>query len=158
MLSKGANPNGLDDFERVPLEFCESCTSIGILLDYGADISRGNLLHEATGIPDDKVCITQMEFVLRRGVDINARAVYPGEAKLGTRQYNAGMRRTGNEGTALHWAVRGFKIRPEVNLFPRVKWLVERGADREIKDNNRLRPVDYASDQATIDLLSTNRG
>jgi len=158
LLLKGADPNGLDRLKRVPLEFCRSCTSIGTLLDHGADISRSNLLHEVACISDDEACMTQMEFVLRRGADINAQAVYLGEAKPGTRAYNAGVRRTGDGGTALHWAVRGFKTRREVNLFPRIKWLVEQGADREIRDNDGLRPVDYASDQATINLLRTDRG
>ena len=148
LLSKGADPNTLDDFDRVPLELCDSCATIGTLIDYGVDISRAKLLHHATGIVDDKVCIERMEFLLGRGVDINARAVYPGDAEPGSRAYKDGIRQTGNEGTALHWAVRGFLLGGrEVNLLPRVKWLLEKGADRDIKDNKGLKPIDYASDQ-----------
>ena len=135
---------------------CQSCTSIGTLLDYGADISRGNLLHEATSISDNTECITQMEYILERGADINARAVYSGTYKPGTHQYKDGMRQTRTEGTALRWAIRGSKGRREVDLHPRIKWLVERGADTEVEDNMGLRPVDYTSDQAMIDLLNTN--
>jgi hypothetical protein len=95
-----------------------------------------------------------MKLVLGKGIDINARALYPGHAEPGSQVYNYGMKLTGNEGTALHWAVRGFKTRPEVNRVPRVKWLLERGADKDIQDNTGLKPIDYASDQEMINLLS----
>ena len=46
------------------------------------------------------------------------RAVYSGAVEPGSRLYKDGMRLTGNEGTALHWAVRGFMLkRREVDLF-----------------------------------------
>jgi ankyrin repeat protein len=144
LLSKGANPNGLDDFEHTPLELCDSCAAIGVLIDHGADISRASLLHDAISISEDEVCIERMEFLLAKGVDINARAVYYlGDAEPGSRAYSYGMRRTGNEGTALHWAVCGQR---EVKSLPRVKWLLEKGADRDVKDNDELKPIDYAFD------------
>jgi hypothetical protein len=154
LLSKGADPNVLNDFDLLPLDLYRSSTAIGILIDHGADISRAKLLHDATAISDDRECIEQMEFVLGRGVDINARATYPGDAGPGSRGYRNGIENTGNEGTALHWAVRGFRTRPEVNKLPRVKWLLERGADRDIRDNIGLKPIDYASDPDMINLLS----
>ena len=154
LLSKGADLNGLDDFNNIPLGLCSSWEAIEILIKYGADISRANLLHDVTDISDDRECIERMGLVLEKGVDINACALYPGHAELGSEVYNYGMNLTGNEGTALHWAVRGFKIRPEVNRVPWVKWLLERGADKDIQDNTGLKPIDYASDQEMINLLS----
>jgi hypothetical protein len=37
-------------------------------------------------------------------------------------------------GTTLHWAANGFNIHSPIDLPPRVRWLVEKGADTEIKD------------------------
>jgi len=157
LLLKGADPNGLDEFDHVPLQRCDSCAAIGILIDHGADISRGNLLHKATGIPDEEIYICRMEFLLKNGGDIDARAVYSGTVEPGSRLYKDGIRLTGNEGTALHWAARGFMLGGrEVDLLPRVKWLLEKGADTDIQDNNGRKPVDYASDQAMIDLFSSS--
>ena len=144
----------LDDLDNLALERCDSEASIGILLDYGADIRHAKLLHWATGISDDEECIKQMEFVLGKGVDINARATYPGDCPPGSRVYAEGMRRTGNEGTALHWAVRGFVTRREVNRLARIKWLLEKGADKDIRDNKGRKAIDYTSDQEIINLLS----
>ncbi|KIM99200.1 hypothetical protein OIDMADRAFT_56360 [Oidiodendron maius Zn] len=154
LLSKGADPDTLDDLDNLALELCDSDASIGILLDYGADTTHAKLLHWAVGISDDEKCIKQMEFVLGRGVDINARATYPGNCPPGSRVYAEGMRRTGNEGTALHWAVRGWYCAREVNRLARVKWLLEKGADKDILDNQGLKAIDYTSDQEIINLLS----
>jgi ankyrin repeat protein len=154
LLLKGADPDVLDDFDLLPLDFCDSDAAVEILIDHGADISRAKLLHNATDISDDKRCIARMKLILGKGVAIDARATYPGHAEPGSRAYNSGMRRTRNEGTALHWAVRGSSAHPGVNRLSRVRWLLERRADKDIPDNTGLKPIDYASDQEMIDLLS----
>ncbi|KAF4636128.1 hypothetical protein G7Y89_g1958 [Cudoniella acicularis] len=156
LLSKGADPNGLDEFETFPLDICGDNTSIGLLIDAGANVNAANLYQDAVSFIDDESCFERLQYLLERGIDINSQAVYAGIWGPGTHWYKVGMRGTANEGTALHWAVRGFaviKTKPDINLLPRVKWLLDHGANAEIEDNVGKKAIDYAKSQAMIDLL-----
>ena len=156
LLSKGANPNSLDESDLLPLDLCSSTSTMKLLIDHGADVSRVNLLHHAISWPNNTYSEDTLEFLLKVGVDINACAVYTGDAPPGSRVYAHGLRMTGNGGTALHWIVRGFvlKGRPSVDRVVRAKWLLDKGARVDIKDNSGLTPLDYATDQSMIGLLN----
>jgi hypothetical protein len=162
LLLKGADPNGLDHWEHAPLELCDDDDAIIALIDHGANVANGKPLHNAAVIVNDSDCIARMKLLVEHGVDINTRASYPGDTEPdpeapGRDAHSEGMRRTGSEGTALHWAVRGWNWnlrKANVNLLPRVKWLLENGADKAIKDNDGLTPLDYATDPEMVALLS----
>lgn len=154
LLSKGADPNAKDSFGRLPLESCGSVAIVASLLDYGADLKHSNFLHQTTGIVDDDACRAQMELLLNRGVDINDRAENLDNTEPGTLEHQRSMLRMAQAGTALHWAVRGWKLgRRNVDVLPRVKWLLQNGADTEIKDDDGLRPIDYATSKPIRDIL-----
>lgn len=156
LLTKGANPNGLDEFEYHPLYQSQNEAQISLLLEFGADPKQGSLFHKVISFRSIEDCLQRCEFLLKKGIDINLPAMYPGIGEPGTRRYKRGMRFTGNEGTALHWAVRGFytSMYEEVDKLPRVRWLLEHGADPEIKDNVGKRAVDYTDDPVLIALLN----
>jgi ankyrin repeat protein len=158
LLSKGADPNGLDEDDSLPLELCTGLPIIKLLIDSGADVSRVNILQESMTTPNDFYSEEILDFLLEVGVDINARAVYTGEfsTEPDSRLYAQHMQMTGNGGTALHWVVRGWGLRghPKVDLVARAKWLLDRGARVDIKDDNGLIPLDYAVDPLMIDLLN----
>ena len=52
-------------------------------------------------------------------------------------------------------AVRGYPFDDQLKVcrLPRVKWLLDHGADREIKDEQGKSPVDYVEDQEMRDLF-----
>ncbi|KAE8445212.1 hypothetical protein EG329_013584 [Mollisiaceae sp. DMI_Dod_QoI] len=156
LLSKGADPNGLDDFDSVPLNSCGRKSTIKLLISYGADVSRAPMLHHDICCPNHSFTEEHCEFLLSVGVDINARAKYPGDAPPGSKVFRDAASSLLNGGTALHFAVRkyGSKGR-DTNYLPRAKWLLEHGAKLDIKDDRGLTPLDYATDQAMIDLLES---
>ncbi|KAH8650958.1 ankyrin repeat-containing domain protein [Tricladium varicosporioides] len=160
LLLNGADPNGLL-YGKLPFQGCRTNAAIGVLIDYGADIERSNFLHEAITNPDDEECIKRMEFLIQKGVDIDNRAVFVGESEVepGSRAYKRGVAQTLNEGTPLHWAVRMPNASRgwSTDCKPRVKWLLDNGADANIKDNAGLQPIHYAQDEAMEDLLNSHK-
>lgn len=73
LISKGADPNGVDENGYLPLERAHTRTGIATL---GAELSQANLLHDALQIPWENRCIEPMEVLLNVWVDINARALH----------------------------------------------------------------------------------
>ena len=132
LLSKGVNPNSLDDFNNIPLRLYSNQEAIEILIKYSTDISYTNLLYDITNILDNKEYIKRIGLVLKKGVDINAYTLYLGYTEPGSKVYNYSMDLIGNKGTALYQVVRRFKIRPKVNRVLQVKQLLERGVDKDI--------------------------
>lgn len=158
LLSKGADPNGLNESDSVPLNSCDSESTIKLLIDYGADVSRAQMLHHFICCPDHNFTEESCEFLLSVGVDINARAKYPGDAPPGSRVYRDAVRKLLDGGTALHFVVRGFGSRGwNTDPLPRAKWLLEHGAKMDIKDDCGLTPLEYTTNQAMIDLLESYR-
>jgi len=129
-----------------------------ILVDNGADLSRENLLHDALILRDDQNWKGYMEFVIEvLGVDIDALAVYAAEGHIqpGSRFYPKWVTAKGHAGTALHWAVSGFNNSRKLDMIPKVKYLLEYGADVGVRDDQGLTPADYAKDQAMRDVFET---
>lgn len=163
LLSKWADPNSFDAYGITVLGKTNNDVSLKLLVDNGADISREILLHKAVwyGRIEDENWRERMEFLVDvLGVDINAPAVFSGEGRVQptSRNYPWWMKPKGKRGTALHWAVRGFgSRRARRDLRPKVKWLLEKGADANVLDDEGLRPVDYAEDQDMRDLFDFNR-
>ncbi|KUJ10673.1 ankyrin [Mollisia scopiformis] len=157
LLSNGADPNGLDDYHNVPLNICDTESTIKLLVDYGTDLSLAPLLHDFVCFPNHTYSEESCEFLLSVGVDINAPAVYAGHAPPGSKLYQDAAGRLVDGGTALHFLVRGFgrKGRPDVDPIPRMKWLLEHGANVDIKDDCGLTPLDYATEPAMIELLKS---
>lgn len=61
---------------------------------------------------------------------------------------------TWNHSTALHWAVRKHQARRgRMNMLVRIEWLLEHGADGEMRDSKGKRPVDEATDEVLVKLL-----
>jgi hypothetical protein len=120
-----------------------------ILIDNGADLSRENLLHRALQLRDDQNWKGRMKFLIEViGVDINAPAVYGAEGRIrpGSRSYPKWLSAKGHAGMALHWAVSEFNNHRKQDMVPKVKQLLEYGADVDLRDDQGLRPVDYAKD------------
>lgn len=155
LLSKGADPNGLDDYDFVPLTTCESRSAIKILINYGADVSKAPMLQQAICFPDHSFTEEECEFLLSIGVDINARAKFPVDAPPRSKIAKDLTRGLLDGGTALHFVIRGSRGW-DTDRLPRAKWLLDHGAKVDIKDNCGLTPLEYAStDQSMIDLLES---
>jgi ankyrin repeat protein len=144
LLSKGADPNAVDVYNFRPLDCANSVAELELLISHGAKPVKSNALHHAIQTEDDDECYKMMEFLLEKEVNINARALLD---KKGRKK----------GGTALHWAVSGFnapsRMKRATKILPRVKWLLEKGADSEILDEQKKKALDYADDQEMIDLL-----
>ncbi|TVY23550.1 hypothetical protein LHYA1_G007686, partial [Lachnellula hyalina] len=122
LLLKGADPNGLEHWERTPLDcFCDNPASIMTLIDHGANIATGKPLHQAAVIVNDKDCIERMKLLVEHGVDVNVRAAYAGDAPHDCAEYKDGMRRTGKEerhSTGPCVAGPGLSKYPKSTCFP----------------------------------------
>jgi len=94
------------------MELSDNSDAIMALINHGANAATGKALHNAAVIVSDDECMERMKLLVEHGVDINTRAAYPADTPPdpeapGHDAYSRGMRLTGSEGTALHWAVRG---------------------------------------------------
>lgn len=159
LLSNGADPNGLNSFDSVPLHVCDTESTIKLLVDYGADLSLAPILHDFVCFPNHTYSEESCEFLLSVGVDINAPAIYAGHHPPGSKLHDDAARGLLDGGTALHFLVRGYGRvgRPEVDPIPRMKWLLGHGAKMDIKDNCGLTPLDYATEPAMIELLKSHQ-
>lgn len=130
-LEHGADPNIHSDRDGVsPLDIAASISTtavIALFLEHGARVENSNALHAAargrSGIP-------MMGYLLDQGVDINALE-HQHNPEYFERRKHFGF------GTALHCAAqRGSK--------ERIQYLLERGADREIKNTIGYTPAQWA--------------
>lgn len=156
LLSKWANPNAIDEYGHTVLGMTTNEASLNILVQNGADLSREKLLHRALGFSEDRDWKKHMEFLVDvLGVDINAPAVFGGEGHISpdSRWYPRWLEQKGHAGTALHWAVRGFQTSRDLDMKPKVKWLLEKGADPNVLDDEGLTPVECARDQEMRDIF-----
>lgn len=159
LLSKGADPNHVKMYGNVLLEFCEDHTIIDTLLYYGANVKYANVLHRMVSRKSTEDCIREMEWALKTtGVDINARAVHCAQCPkpcTNDEHKSTAIAKIGYGGTALHWAVRGYGFRQldKTCRLPRVKWLLNHGADRGIADDEGKKAIDYADDPGMRQLL-----
>jgi ankyrin repeat protein len=145
LLSRGANPNQIDWTGSHPLHLFRTRQALDLLIDYGADIKGSCLLHSLIHNPEDAICIDLMDFAIGKGIDINAPLNPP-------RVYVAPKWRKKNRSTALHLAVTGESF----SHIPRVKWLLDHGADPLIEDKAGRTAIDDARsirDEEMVDLL-----
>ncbi|KAI1074116.1 ankyrin [Whalleya microplaca] len=152
-LDHGADPNLISKDGHTPLDFAVTYSTpttpsiVDMLLSSGASLTYSNVLHNALiSIQSDTDCIGMMQFLLDRGVDINFSSFT-----------NQPGFQSWNPGTALHWAVKKHGgRRGKKNMLVRVKWLLDHGANAEMKDSEGKTPVERASDEALINLLSAH--
>lgn len=110
-----------------------------VLLEYGADMSLGNVNGVTPMIAltaqggtryrnkNERTMIQGLEVLLAHGADVNEKGGLFGE-------------------TPLHTTAR-------LNLLPVVKFLVDKGADLTAQDNRGLIPLDYATGKADVQAL-----
>jgi ankyrin repeat protein len=153
-MARGADPNLISQDGHTPLDFAVSQSTpnaqaiVELLLSSGALLTHSNTLHNALNIPSDDDCIAMMEYLLEKGVDVNALSF--------TNQPSFQSR---NCGTALHWAVKRHGARRgRQNMLLRVKWLLDHGADVGIRDSSGKLPIDAVTDEALVKLLRENEG
>lgn len=129
-LDHGADPNLHGARNLSPLDtaaYSSTIAVIALLLEHGAKLQNSNALHAATRRPNG---IPMMAYLLDRGFDINAiEHQYSPE-------YFERMKVHGF-GTALHSAVRKGKK-------DRIQFLLDRGADREIRSTGGKTPAQWA--------------
>ncbi|KAL2681122.1 hypothetical protein Neosp_008726 [[Neocosmospora] mangrovei] len=149
-LKNEADPNLISKDGHTPLDFAVTHQTpdvpsvIDLLLSSGALLAHSNALHNAlitTHVDSD--CIAMMGLLLEKGFDVNALS-FTNQPEFQTR----------NPSTALHWAVRKHSARRgRKNMLVRVRWLLDHGADVEVRDSKGKTPVEGASDEALIELL-----
>ncbi|KAI0867234.1 ankyrin [Hypoxylon argillaceum] len=149
-LDHGADPNLISKDGHTPIDFAVTHVSpntpaiVDLLISSGALLKDSNALHNAlTTIESDDECKSMMEILINRGFDINALS-FSNQPSFQER----------NLSTPLHWAVRKHCARRgRRKMLVRIEWLLEHGADLEIKDSKGRAPIDDASDEALIGLL-----
>ncbi|HOV13356.1 MAG TPA: ankyrin repeat domain-containing protein, partial [Spirochaetota bacterium] len=145
LIDRGARVDVPESDGTYPIHRAKKKETLLLLLSKGAKINtktpnKWNLLHflastSSSGVSDDyaKSIIETAELALKQGIDINAQAQYihGGAFFVGTEYfYNA---------TPLLTAV--------INNNPdMVKLLLEHGADQNIKDSRKKKPIDYAQE------------
>ncbi|KAJ5963496.1 uncharacterized protein N7479_003372 [Penicillium vulpinum] len=142
-LAHGANPNQRCDKDCTPLSVAFEVASfeiIQILLDHGASLSQGQVMHYAAVRQfDDRLQV--LEFLLEKGLPINNIMYQDSE------DYNANM--FSGIGTPLHYAA-------ERGLLDSVELLVERGASTRIRDpagQIALEWAEFNNQKAVVDFL-----
>jgi len=136
-LERGADPSLNDDGLSSPLDSAASkgtTTIISLLLKHGAKLDESNALQAAASGP---LGIPMMEYLLDCGFDINAFDV--SKKPILTRA---------NIGTALHIAAKhGYE--------DRVQFLLERGAVRDVRRENRacsMTPAEWAKRHGKMEI------
>jgi ankyrin repeat protein len=176
LLEKGADPtrrnnNGLSPFQVATIQLENNVEILDLLLaNDKVDINDGGksgytLLHLTMATSD----VTTVRFLLSKGANPNVAdqngatplhvAAYCADTteviKLILEKKEVVINRLDNDGqTALHYAVRGKRV-------DNVRYLLENGADRTIRDQNGLTPYQVAAaavnqDSAILDLLLSN--
>jgi ankyrin repeat protein len=155
-LAHDADPNHASKIGHTPLDIAVQQDGISnstrfalidMILSAGGVLNQSETIHNAVcHIRSDTECIEMMEFLLAKGVDINALSFV-----------NQPHRQPGwVESTALHWAVhRHQRRRMKKNMLVRVKWLLEHGADVSVKNSQGKTPLDEATDDALVELLNS---
>ncbi|KAF4636010.1 hypothetical protein G7Y89_g2069 [Cudoniella acicularis] len=157
LLTKGADPNNVTSSGTTPLNKCSSCAATEVFMYYGANANHANLLHKQVWERADEDFIKGMEFVLENmGIDINARFVHC-PCPHPCSNYLHKRASTDQGGTALHFAVRGYCLNSKICSLSRVKWLLDHDVDRDIRDDEGLKAVDYATNQEMSDLLAGSK-
>ncbi|KAI8662362.1 hypothetical protein NCS56_01039800 [Fusarium sp. Ph1] len=149
-LEHGADPNLISKDGHTPLDFVaahatpDTPSVIDLLLSSGALAAHINALHNALiTIHADMNCIAMMMLLLDKGFDVNSLS-FTNRPEFQSR----------NPSTALHWAVRKHSARRgRKNMLARVRWLLDHGADVEVRNSKGKTPVEEASDEALIELL-----
>ncbi|RSL83687.1 hypothetical protein CEP51_004327 [Fusarium floridanum] len=149
-LEHGADPNLISKDGYTPLDFVaihpthDVPVIIDLLLSSGAIPAHSNALHNALiDTYADMNCIAMMMLLLEKGFDINALS-FTNRPKVRGR----------NPSTPLHWAVRKHHTRKgRKNMLARVRWLIDHGADVEVRDSKGKTPIEWASDEALIEVL-----
>lgn len=154
-LAHGADPNLISKWGHTPLDTAASKSHpdvyavIDVLIASGALLTHSNPLHNAlVAIDTDSASFEMMEFLLSKGVEIN-----------GLSFANRPEFHKWNPSTPLHWAVRWHhKKRGRKNMYARIKWLLDHGADAGLRDSKGKRPLEEATrkDEKLIELLNDN--
>ncbi len=127
-LDLGADPNLQNDKGMPPLDYAgnsATTTTIALLLDHGAELHNSDALHAAARRDDP---LPVLAYLLDRGYDIN-KLEHSHMPERFERYKAFGL------GTALHCAAR--KGTKEA-----VQFLLDRGADREIRNSKGRTPAD----------------
>ncbi|KAL4908515.1 hypothetical protein BDW74DRAFT_166168 [Aspergillus multicolor] len=122
LLDHGADPNQQSLIDLTPMSYAVKETPIStieLLLDRGADVSKGQLLHRAIERESDEIAV--LDLLLQRGAPLNARRYdnHPYSAKI--------LFFYLPHGTALHHASGAGK-------HGVVQFLLDQGADPTIMD------------------------
>ncbi|RTE85065.1 hypothetical protein BHE90_000398 [Fusarium euwallaceae] len=149
-LKNGADPNLISKDGYTPLDFAaihptpDVPVIVDLLLSSGAIPAHSNALHNALiSTYHDRNCTVMMMMLLRKGFDVNALS-FTNRPKFRGR----------NPSTPLHWAVRKHHARKgRKNMLARVRWLIDHGADVEVRDSKGKTPIEWASDEALIEVL-----
>ena len=122
-LSNGAPANGPRQNHGSPIRAAQSQAQAELLISYGATLPNTSCLHSATRVPEEDWALQIMTFYLDHDVDIDE---IEWKGRNDKRRLSRSRREVRDDGTALHVAVRNGSL-------ARVKLLVDRGADIEIK-------------------------
>ncbi|MCJ1447702.1 MAG: hypothetical protein MMC23_008213 [Stictis urceolatum] len=139
----GADPNAHTRREYSVLDHAAATSSPAVfsqLLQHGGDPARYNPLHTAAELRSDNPdfgaegCLAMLEYlVCEVGVDVNSLSTWKGRAPMGRRQVN---------GTALHSAI-------QARNRGTVEWLLENGADPEVRNAWGWDAMVFARDQGS---------
>ncbi|KAL4877409.1 putative hspc200 [Aspergillus karnatakaensis] len=131
LLDHGADPNKQCEIDLTPLSCAvedASWSTIQLFFERGADVHRGEPLHHAINRKTEVVEV--LELLLERGAPLNGKQ-YENHYNSWRLYFFMGL------GTALHQAA-------QVGNVLAVKYLLERGADPNIKDATNRTPLGWA--------------
>ncbi|KAL4783317.1 putative hspc200 [Aspergillus varians] len=129
LLDHGADPNQQCLIDLTPMSMAMRDAPISIiklLLDRGADVHRGQLLHHAVHRKSDEIAV--LDLLLDKGASVN-RKMYDDHPFSWSMYFFMGL------GTALHDAAEEGKV----NV---VRYLLDKGADPTIKDGRDRTPLE----------------
>ncbi|KAL4796032.1 ankyrin repeat-containing domain protein [Aspergillus venezuelensis] len=133
LLKHGADPNVQAGLDVTPLSMAAesaSFSTIKLLFEYGADVNKGQPLHHTTKRKSE---ITEvLAFLLEKGAPLNEK-IYENH------EYSRNAWKRIYSGTPLHYAIMWRNLEA-------IRYLVEQGADVNIKDRRGITPLEYALD------------